>query len=101
MANPDADTAADRYAEAIRREHKEVQAAIDAVTSPQQALDPAQRVLEATKTAYEAAMELRDRVVGRIWNAEEMTAAAMADRLNVTPQRVGQIAKAQRVKEQP
>lgn len=96
MADPNADAAADHFAEVIEREHKEVRATIDAVSSPQQALDPAQKVLEAAKVTYEAAMELRDRVVGRIWDAEEMTAAAMSDRLNVTPQRVGQIAKAQR-----
>lgn len=93
--NTAADVAA-RYIEAIGRGHKEVEAAIEALANNQDALDLVQAVFEATEAAHKASVRLRAGIVGKVWEADEMTAAAMADRINVTRQRVGQIAKAQR-----
>jgi hypothetical protein len=99
MADPNvtaAEQATARFVEEIGRTHKEVAAAIDAIPNPQQALDPAQEFFRAAETAYKAAAQLRAQLVSQIWEAEEMTATALADRLNVKRQRVGQIAKAHR-----
>jgi hypothetical protein len=105
MADPNvtaAEQAAARFAEVVGRAHEEVAAAIDAIPNPQQALNPAQEVFRAAEATYEAAGRLRNQLVRQIWEAEEMTATALADRLNITRQRVGQIAKAPRSgKDQP
>jgi len=91
-----AEQAIARFVEAAGRAKKEVPAAIEAIPDPQQALGPAQKAFRAAEAVYEAMSELRAHLVGTIWESEEMTAAALADRLNITRQRVGQIAKAQR-----
>lgn len=89
MTDPDA--AADRFVEVIEREHKEARAIIDAATSPQDALNPALKVLRAAEATAEAAREFRDHIMGRVWEADEMSAAELAGRTNLTRQRVGQI----------
>jgi DNA-directed RNA polymerase specialized sigma subunit len=99
MPDPDA-TAAEqavaRFAECVRRAHEEVTTAIAAIEDPQQALTHANDFFQEAEALYEEASRLRTQTVGRIWEAEELTLTELANRISVSRQRVGQIAKAYR-----
>jgi hypothetical protein len=89
-----AEQALARYVEVVRQAHEEVVAAISAIPDPQTALERANDFFKEAEAIYTEAAKLRTQTIGRIWEAQELTLTALADKLGVKRQRVGQIVDA-------
>jgi hypothetical protein len=64
---------------------------ITAMPEPQRAFESATALREATDSLVGRAAELRARMAGRIWEAEQMSLAVLADRIGVSKSRADQL----------
>jgi hypothetical protein len=61
---------------------------------PQTALDRTGKLAAATRKMADEAAELRLQAVGRIWEAEQLSLAALADRVGISKSRADQLVRA-------
>ena len=81
---------------AMRKAYEQAVAAIEAVPDGEEAFSQATQLREAADALVGGAAELRARMAGRIWEAEEMSLAALAQRIGVSKTRADQLIKAAR-----
>jgi hypothetical protein len=82
--------------ETLRKSHDEAATAlamIDEITDTQAALDLANDLAEALQEIADWAFALRRRLVGRIWRAEELSLARLAERARVSKSRADQLVR--------
>jgi hypothetical protein len=91
---PDAEREVAQALDALAKAHKEAMAAIDAITDPQQAFERATTLANLLGDMRSEAAELRARTAARIWEAEELSLAALAERIGVSKARADQIIRA-------
>ncbi len=63
---------------------------VEETADPQQAFELATKLVDDLGNLYEQAADLRARQVGRIWRAEELSLADLAERISVSKARAGQ-----------
>jgi 3-methyladenine DNA glycosylase/8-oxoguanine DNA glycosylase len=97
MAKQDANRAEQAAGEALdglTRAYKEAAAAIEAIPDPQRAFAYATQLANLVRDLFPEASELRSRTVARIWEAEELSLAALAQRIGVSKARADQLIRA-------
>ncbi len=87
MSNHEQATA--QIAEALQR-LQETFRTVEETTDPQRAFELATKLVDDLGALYEQAADLRARQVGRIWRAEELSLADLAERISVSKARAGQ-----------
>ena len=71
---------------------------IEETPDPQRAFELATKLVDDLGVLYERAADLRAHQVGRIWQAEKMSLAGLAERISVSKARAGQfVARAERL----
>ena len=90
--------------DALTAAYRKAVATISAIPNPQRAFEYATQLANALRGTYEEASELRTHAAARIWEAEELSLAALAQRIGVSKARADQLiraAKASRKEQQP
>ena len=90
----EAEQAAADALEALSRAYEEAARAIRAIPEPQRAFAFATRLAKEMRDAHEQASELRSEQVARIWEAEELSLAKLAQRIGVSKARADQLIRA-------
>jgi 3-methyladenine DNA glycosylase/8-oxoguanine DNA glycosylase len=97
------DAAADAL-DALTRAYREAVATINAIPNAQRAFEYATQLANTLRDTYQQASELRTQAAARIWEAEELSLAALAERIGVSKARADQLiraARASRKEQQP
>jgi hypothetical protein len=81
---------------AMRSAYAQAAAAIEAIPEPQQAFEKAGELRSAADGLVGEAASLRARMVQRIWEAETMSLAALANRIGVSKTRADQFLRTAR-----
>jgi hypothetical protein len=90
--------------DALTAAYQEAVATINAIPNPQRAFEYATQLANALRDTYQQASELRTQAAARIWEAEELSLAALAERIGVSKARADQLiraARASRKEQQP
>ena len=90
--------------DALTAAYREAVATIKAIPDPQRAFEYATQLANALRDIYREASELRTHTAARIWEAEELSLAALAERIGVSKARADQLiraARATRKEQQP
>lgn len=85
---------------AMRSAYARAAAAIETIPDPQQAFEKAGELRSAADGLVGEAASLRARMVHRIWEAETMSLAALADRIGVSKTRADQFLRTARAAEE-
>src|SRR5215211_6387960 len=96
--------AAAQALDALTTAYQEAVATINAIPDPQRAFEYATQLANALRDTYQQASELRTQAAARIWEAEELSLAALAERIGVSKARADQLiraARASRKEQQP
>jgi hypothetical protein len=91
---PDPEQAVARALETIQAAYRRAASAIDKVDDAEQAFAHATDLANGLRETYQAATELRTQAVGRIWEAEELSLAKLAERIGVSKGRADQLVRA-------
>jgi hypothetical protein len=75
----------------VQLAYDQTEALIEAMPDPQQAFERATELRETTDKLVGQAAELRARMAGRVWDAEKMSLASLADRIGVSKSRADQL----------
>jgi hypothetical protein len=90
------ETAAAEALDALTAAYREAVATINAIPDPQRAFEYATQLANALRDTYQEASELRTHAAARIWEAEELSLAALAERIGVSKARADQLIRAAR-----
>jgi hypothetical protein len=82
--------------DALTTAYREAVATINAIPNPQRAFEYATQLANALRDTYQEASELRTHAAARIWEAEELSLAALAERIGVSKARADQLIRAAR-----
>ena len=82
--------------DALTRAYRAAAAAINAIPDPQRAFEYATQLANALRDTAQRASELRTQAAARIWEAEELSLAALAERIGVSKARADQLIRAAR-----
>jgi 3-methyladenine DNA glycosylase/8-oxoguanine DNA glycosylase len=82
--------------DALTAAYHQAVAAINAIPDPQRAFEYATQLANALRDTYQQASELRTLTAARIWEAEELSLAALAQRIGVSKARADQLIRAAR-----
>src|SRR5215216_1652054 len=82
--------------DALTTAYREAVATINAIPNPQRAFEYATQLANALRDTYQQASELRTQAAARIWQAEELSLAALAERIGVSKARADQLIRAAR-----
>lgn len=84
----------------LRRAYKDAADLIENTPAAEQAFESATELAGSLRAVAEDAAELRARMAARIWKAEEMSLAALAQRIGVSKARAAQLIKTATTQEQ-
>jgi hypothetical protein len=87
--SPDA-AAVEQALRSVQLAYDQAAALIESMPDPQHAFERATDLREATDELVGQAAELRARMAGRVWDAEKMSLASLADRIGVSKSRADQ-----------
>ena len=96
--------AAAQALDALMAAYRDAAAAINAIPDPQRAFEYATQLASMLRDIAQRASELRTQTAARIWEAQELSLAALAERIGVSKARADQLiraAKASRKEQQP
>jgi tellurite resistance protein len=79
--------------DALARAYKHTATVLNAIEDDQEAFEQATLVADRLHALADAASELRAKMVGRIWQREELSLAQLATRIGVSKTRADQMVK--------
>ena len=83
--------------DALTRAYDDATEGITTMSDAQQAFEDATELADLLRDLAEAAANLRSRTVRRIWEEEQMSLAALAERIGVSKARAGQLINAAKI----